>query len=213
MAVSLSRKTLVVVALATTAVVGCSRFIQRDEFDTTIGGLNAAIGELRATDARIESQLQGLGQQLESLTNKYDASISRVDQGNGTSNGIRIDTTAAYFDTGKATLSTSAKALLDDFARAVNRSHGNAMITVEGFADPAGSAAFNQRLGQRRAEAARDYLVKQAGLHPMQVQAVSYGEAENRQVRPGATGRQGRDNRRIALVVDYPGPQVSISSN
>lgn len=200
------RRTLVVLAIVTATAAGCSRFVQRDEFD-------AAIGELRATDARLEARLQDLGSNLQSLEQNYEASISRVDHGNGTSNGIRIDTTAAYFDTGKATLSTRAKALLDDFARAVNRSHGNAMITVEGFADPAGSIAFNKRLGQRRAEAARDYLVKQAGLHPMQVQAVSYGEAENRQVRPGATGKRGRDNRRIALVVDYPGPQVSISSN
>ena len=58
MAVSLSRKTLVVVALATTAVVGCSRFIQRDEFDTTIGGLNAAIGELRVVDANVVGQFE-----------------------------------------------------------------------------------------------------------------------------------------------------------
>lgn len=201
-----ARRALLVLAITLATTTGCSHFVQRDEFD-------AAIGELRATDARLEAQLQDLGRGLQSLSDKYDASISRIDHGNGTSNGIRIDTTAAYFDTGKATLSKRAKALLDDFAHAVNRSHGNAMITVEGFADPAGSAAFNKRLGQRRAEAARDYLVKQAGLHPMQVHAVSYGEAENRQVRPGATGKRGRDNRRIALVVDYPGPQVSISSN
>lgn len=202
MAIPLSSKTFIALALATTIVAGCSRFIQRDEFDATIG-------ELRATDARLESQLQDLDQRLQSLSRKYDASISRT--GNG--DGIRVDTTAAYFDTGEAKLSTRARKLLDDFARALSQSHGNAMITVEGFTDPAGSAAFNQRLGQRRAEAARDYLVKSAGLHPMQVQAVSYGEAENRQVRPGATGERGRDNRRIALVVDYPGPQVSVSRN
>src|SRR3546814_428670 len=153
MAIPLSRKTLVALVLATTTVVGCSRFIQRDEFDATIG-------ELRATDARLESQLQGLARDLQSLSDKYEASISRVDHGNGTSNGIRIDTTAAYFDTGEATLSTRAKALLDDFAQAVNRSHGNAMITVEGFAAPAGPTAFNMRLGQGRAEAGRDYPVK-----------------------------------------------------
>lgn len=201
MAIPLDRpRMLAALALATTIATGCSQFIQRDEFDATIG-------ELRATDARLESQLQALSQELQSLSRKYDASVSRVHEGAG----IRIDTTAVYFDTGKATLSKRAKSLLDDFADAISRSHGNAMITVEGFADSAGAAAFNQRLGQRRAEAARNYLIKSAGLHPLQVQAVSYGEAENRQVRPGATGEQGRDNRRIALVVDYAGPEVSIS--
>lgn len=202
MAIPLSRKTLLAVALATTTLAGCANFIQRDEFDTTIG-------ELRATDARLESQLQALGQELQTLSQKYDASISRVEDSDG-NGGIRVDT-AAYFNTDDATLNKQAKAMLDDFASAINRSHGNAMITVEGFTDPAGTAEYNQRLGQRRADAARDYLVTTAGLHPAQVQAVSYGAAENRQVRPGATGKQGRDNRRIALVVDYAGPEVNLS--
>ncbi len=202
MAIPLSRQTLLAVALATTTIAGCGHFVQRDEFDTTIG-------ELRATDARIESQLQALDQQLQTLSQKYDAAISRVDDNDG-NGGIRVDT-AAYFNTADATLSRQAKALLDDFADAISRSHGNAMITVEGFTDPPGTTEYNKRLGQRRAEAARDYLVNTAGLHPAQVQAVSYGEADNRQVRPGATGKAGRDNRRIALVVDYAGPEVSVT--
>src|SRR3546814_10112028 len=78
MAIPLSRKTLVALVLATTTVVGCSRFIQRDEFDATIG-------ELRATDARLESQLQGLARDLQSLSDKYEASISRGYQGKGRS--------------------------------------------------------------------------------------------------------------------------------
>ena len=57
----------------------------------------------------------------------------------------------------------------------------------------------------RRAEAVRDYLVGTAGMQTGQVRAVSYGEATNRQVRPGATGDAGRDNRRVSLVVDYAG--------
>lgn len=40
--------------------------------------------------------------------------------------------------------------------------HGDAVITVEGFAEPAGSNAFDKRLGLRRAEAVRDDRVKTA---------------------------------------------------
>jgi peptidoglycan-associated lipoprotein len=98
-----------------------------------------------------------------------------------------------------------------DFARAISSSHSDALITVEGFADPSGSTALNKRLGQRRADAVRDYLVT-AGLPTGQVRAVSYGEDKNRQVRPGATGDAGQDNRRVALVVDYAGPKTSAST-
>lgn len=35
--------------------------------------------------------------------------------------------------------------------------------------------------------------------------AMSNGEDQNRQVRAGATAAEGRDNRRVALVIDYAG--------
>jgi peptidoglycan-associated lipoprotein len=114
--------------------------------------------------------------------------------------------TGAHFATGDATLAEQDKALLDDFARVIRSSHREALITVEGFADPAGFTAYNKRLGRRRAKAIRDYLTASGGLSASQVRAVSYGEDKNRQVRPGATGEGGRDNRRVALVIDYAGP-------
>lgn len=188
MAMPLSRSAVLALVLASTTVAGCSQYIKREEFDSTVA-------DLRAADARLESQIQ-------ELSAKHDALVTQV------AGRTRVDT-AAYFVTGDATLSEDAKPLLDDFANAIRSSHSSAVITVEGFADPSGSTAFNKRLGQRRADAARDYLVGTAGLPAEQVRSVSYGEDENRQVRPGATGEAGRDNRRIALVVDYAGPKAT----
>jgi peptidoglycan-associated lipoprotein len=37
------------------------------------------------------------------------------------------------------------------------------------------------------------------------VRAVSYGEARNRQVKPGATRSAGEPNRRASLVIDFAG--------
>jgi hypothetical protein len=90
-------------------------------------------------------------------------------------------------------------------AKAVRSSHSDAVITVEGFADPQGNTTFNQRLGMARATSVRDYLDSTGGLPDGQVRAVSYGEARNRQLRPDAIGEEGRDNRRVSLVVDYAG--------
>jgi peptidoglycan-associated lipoprotein len=177
------RTTALAIAVATIALSGCASYIKRDEFDSTIA-------DLRATDQRLQSQ-------IEELSRKHDALVTEM-QGR-----IRVET-GAHFATNDATLSEEDKPLLDDFARAIKNNHSDAVVTVEGFADPAGSAAFNQRLGQRRAETVRDYLANTGGLGG-QVRAVSYGEATNRQVRPGATGEAGRDNRRVSLVVDYAG--------
>lgn len=191
MATPLYRNALLAVALvSTTVAAGCSQYIKREEFDATIA-------DLRAADARLESEIQTLGQ-------KHDALVTRM------AGRTRVDT-AAYFTTGDATLGDQAKPLLDDFANAITSGHSTALITVEGFADPSGSTGLNKRLGLERAEAVREYLVT-AGLPAEQVRAVSYGEDENRQVRPGATGEAGQDNRRVALVVDYAGPDTTAAA-
>ena len=189
MASPLYRNAILAVALAT-ITAGCSQYIKREEFDATVA-------ELRAADAQLQSQIQ-------TLSEKHDALVTQL------AGRTRVDT-AAYFTVGDATLGDQAKPLLDDFAQAISSSHSSALITVEGFADPSGSTALNKRLGQRRAEAVRDYLVG-AGLPDAQVRAVSYGEDENRQVRPGATGDAGQDNRRVALVVDYAGPKTAAAT-
>ncbi len=179
-----SRHVLLAVSLSAIALGGCSNYIKRAEFDSTIA-------ELRATDQRLQSQIDALSQ-------KHDALVTQL------AGRTRVET-GAHFATNDATLSEQDKPLLDDFARVLHDSHSDAIVTVEGFADPAGSAAYNKRLGQRRAEAVRDYLVSTGGLAATQVRAVSYGEDRNRQVREGAVGDAGRDNRRVALVIDYAG--------
>lgn len=194
------------VAVAASLLAACSHYVRRDEF-------NAALADLRGVDARLDAQRQTLAQQLQVLSRRHDTVASQVaeQKDKNVVPGIRIDT-VAYFDSGAVSLDAHAKALLDDFARAVTSSHADAMITAEGFTDADGPAEANRRIGLQRAQAVRDYLVEQGGLHPAQVQAVSYGEDENRQVVPGGSGPNGRENRRVALVIDYAGPQVSLSS-
>lgn len=172
-----------VVALSAVTLAGCSSYIKRDEFDSTIA-------DLRATDQKLQSQ-------IDTLSQKHDALVTQL------AGRVRVET-GAHFATGDATLSEQDKPLLGDFARVVKESHSDALITVEGFTDPAGSAATNRRLGLQRAQSVRDYLVS-SGLGAEQVRAVSYGEDQNRQVRAGAVGEGGRDNRRVSLVVDYAG--------
>jgi peptidoglycan-associated lipoprotein len=98
--------------------------------------------------------------------------------------------------------------VLDEFARVMQREHGNALVTLEGFTDQAGSVAHNYDLGRRRAENVRTYLVN-AGMNSDRVRAVSYGEVANRQVNPGNTGarvpQEGIENRRVTFVLEWDG--------
>jgi peptidoglycan-associated lipoprotein len=182
---------LALALVAATSLAGCSGYVKRTDFD-------AAISKLQSTDARMQQQLDALTADMQQRFSKYDATLTEM-QGR-----LRVDT-VAHFDFNKADLNEQDKAMLKDFAQVMQAHHSSAVVTVEGFTDPAGSRAYNQRLGQKRADAVRDYLVSSEGMAAGQVRAVSYGEASNRQVEKGASRDAGTSNRRVALVVDYAG--------
>jgi peptidoglycan-associated lipoprotein len=112
-----------------------------------------------------------------------------------------------HFEFASAELREADRPVLDRFASVVREYYPDAVITVEGFTDPAGSAAYNRRLGKQRADAVRTYLASNGQLPSTQLKAVSFGETKERQVAPGAKGpgEKGLENRRVALVVDYAG--------
>lgn len=58
---------------------------------------------------------------------------------------------------------------------AVLRANPNARIRIAGHADERGSIEYNLALGQRRAEAAKDFLVG-FGIDPSRIETVSFGE-------------------------------------
>lgn len=176
---------------AMVAFAGCSNYVKRSEF-------NAAIAKLQNTDQNLQQQIDSLSQDMKQHFSQYDAQITAL-QGR-----IRVDT-VAHFAFNKADLNDKDKAMLDEFAKVMQQHHSDALVTVEGFTDPAGSASYNKRLGKERADAVRNYLVNQAGMAASQVRAVSYGESQNRLVKPGASHDAGASNRRVSLVIDFAG--------
>ncbi len=84
----------------------------------------------------------------------------------------------AYFDYNKATIRSDAlQALQADSAelRDILKDYPDYRLTIEGHCDERGSAEYNLGLGDRRAEAAKDYLV-QVGIPAGQLNVMSYGK-------------------------------------
>lgn len=179
-------------ALALVGLAACSNYVTRTDLD-------AAIAQLRSADQQQQQQIDTLKQELRDLGIKVSDQDTRITAMQGR---LRVET-PARFAFNDATVREQDKPFLNEFARVMREHHPNALITVEGFADPAGSAAYNKRLGQRRAEAVREQLLQAGGLRADKVRVVSYGEDAERQVVAGAWGPQGEANRRVVLVVDY----------
>lgn len=83
-----------------------------------------------------------------------------------------------YFDYDKYSIREDARSQLTrnaDALKAIMRDFPNDMITIEGHCDERGSAEYNLGLGDRRATAAKDFLV-QLGVPAGQLRTVSYGK-------------------------------------
>lgn len=197
--------------VAVVALAGCAQGIKREELDSELAsireemqrgdqemGTRLSAQESRAND--LAARQEQLSRELQSLRSDFNAQIERM------GSMLRFNL-PVHFDFDDATVRNQDRAVLDRFASVVNEHYAGATVTVEGFTDQAGSAEYNRILGQRRADAVREYLVSSGGLTADRVRAVSYGEASNRQIIPGATGpgADGIENRRVALVVDLAG--------
>ncbi len=101
------------------------------------------------------------------------------------------------FDTGKTSLKAGAKSTLTKIAKQL-QTDPSLKIAVEGHTDTVGTAAKNQALSEKRANAVRDYLVS-AGIPTDHISAAGRGEEAPVATNKTAAGRQ--QNRRVELVI------------
>ena len=101
------------------------------------------------------------------------------------------------FDYDSSTLSDAARAALNAQA-AFLRSNPDLRITVEGHCDERGTREYNLALGERRASAARDYLVAQ-GIDGARIRTISYGKERPEVV--GSNESAWSKNRRAVSVI------------
>ena len=79
-----------------------------------------------------------------------------------------------FFDLDSSDLSPDGQKTLDENAKVLKR-YGSWAITIEGHCDERGTAEYNLALGERRAAAARAYLVS-LGIASDRLRTVSYGK-------------------------------------
>lgn len=102
----------------------------------------------------------------------------------------------AYFDFDDAGLREDAKAALDGNAKYME-SHGSMNVVIEGHCDERGSVEYNLALGEKRARAAKDYLVAY-GITATRMTTISYGK--ERPFDTGHTEEAWAQNRRAHFV-------------
>ena len=87
------------------------------------------------------------------------------------------DSRQVFFSSGSAELDQTARSILEEGVSSQQSLQRTSRILVTGHTDRVGDATLNLRLGQRRAEAVRDYLMA-LGLPASRIVIRSYGEAK-----------------------------------
>jgi outer membrane protein OmpA-like peptidoglycan-associated protein len=102
------------------------------------------------------------------------------------------------FASGKSNLMPAARRKLADVAQALIQNDPNAHLVVEGHTDSRGSAALNDALSLKRAEAVRTYLISR-GISRDRIEAQGYGFS--RPIADNSTPEGRANNRRVEIVV------------
>jgi peptidoglycan-associated lipoprotein len=148
----------------------------------------------RAELGAVRGDVQALRTDLQQMKTEFGAKITAME------NGIMFAMPVNFaFD--DANVRPQDQPMLDRFAKIADHYYTGSKVTVEGFADPAGSAAYNLMLSRQRADAVRNYLTSH-GLNTVQLASIGYGKT--RLVNPGASHEMpgAEQNRRVVFVIE-----------
>lgn len=152
------------------------------------------------TDSQIAAQVTALKADLETLRTEFNARVTLMED--SINIGLPVN-----FDFNDATVRETAKPALQKFANIAKKYYPDSRITIEGFADPAGSMSYNMDLSRRRATSVQTALVEM-GLTGTNLRTVGYGET--RLVTPGAAKDDpGAElNRRVVFAIETAGSSI-----
>ncbi len=102
-----------------------------------------------------------------------------------------------FFDFDQAVIREDQKEIMLQNAQWL-KAHPQIRVRIEGNCDERGTAEYNLALGQKRAEAAKEFLLG-LGISPQRMQTISYGF--ERPLDPGHNEEAWAKNRRVDFTI------------
>jgi outer membrane protein OmpA-like peptidoglycan-associated protein len=127
--------------------------------------------------------------QAETVANSLKETEAQLSSKIANRNNYRtLETTAIYFDFNKASLKDEGINHLEELAQAL-KADPNAVVELQGFADPRGADRYNFQLTRERVDAVVRYLVERHDIPLRRIHAVGMGKVGAK----GAGGKMTRD--------------------
>jgi len=193
------------VAFIAVALGGCATPGERTAIGAGGGAaVGAGIGAIAGgwEGAAIGAVVGGIaGGAIGNYLDKQAQELQQVANARRTESGILVDLKSSLlFSTDSAVLKPAA---VEQLARLgdILAKYPDDRIRIQGHTDSTGSAAHDEELSLRRAEAVRDVLANR-GVNPRQMLVEGVGAA--RPIADNSTAEGRAENRRVELYIDVP---------
>jgi outer membrane protein OmpA-like peptidoglycan-associated protein len=155
----------------------------------------------RETATRAQAEAEAIRKKAEAEVNRLEAALGQVAETRRTALGLVMNLGSDYlkFEFDRDELRPEDRELLSRIAGILLTSQ-DYTVSVNGHTDDVGSAEYNQKLSERRAQTVRDYLVK-AGL-PADIVSVT-GHGKSLPLVRGTSDAARAKNRRVELGIAY----------
>ncbi len=186
----MQRKMLTMLIATALLASGCAT---KSYVDESVAGL----------EGRMSSRMDAQDQRLDLLTETSQQALARAEDAGVLAKGkflytVVLTEEGINFDTEQSALSEGAKSRLTQLAGDLKSDNRNVFLEIQGHTDATGDPAYNQWLGQQRADAAERFLHRQ-GIALDRMSTISYGEDAPAEDNSTSEGRA--KNRRVEVVV------------
>lgn len=200
---------LVAVALA---LSGCAKksYVQRE-----VGEINKKVDAVASEVEKTQQRVQQNEVKLEAVDKNAQAGIFEAKGSAQQAMGKAVEAERAAkgkliytvtlsndkvrFPVNRYEISDEAKQIVDEAVIPLKNDNRGVYFEIEGHTDATGGEAYNDRLGEERAMAVRDYIAKTHGIALSRLNVISYGESKP--VADNKTHDGRAQNRRVVIKI------------
>jgi len=170
---------------------------EKQRIESEKNELSRVMEELRAERTNLEKSMESLKEEKATLSGRLQDALSKVADTQQSARGMIVNLPDILFAVNQATLKPEASMVLAKLA-GILLIMQDLNLRVEGHTDSTGSAAYNQKLSQQRADSVMDFLARQ-GIATQRMKSVGYGM--DRPVADNNSADSRQKNRRVEIVI------------
>ncbi len=206
------RTSMIAVAALAVAASGCAskKYVSREvgEVNQKVDAMGTELEKTQERVKRNEVRIDQVGAEAQAgigeAKGAAQSALVKATEAERAAKGkliytVTLSNDKVTFPLNRAEVSDDAKALVDQAIAELKAENKGVFFEIEGHTDNSGPNEYNQKLGEERAMAVRNYLHDQHGIALSRMEVISYGE--QKPVVDNKTKDNRAQNRRVVIKV------------